>query len=84
MLVSLGADDVQIGHAGADVGPMSEAGVVLMGHRVEGSTYYDYHHSHADTVDKVDPDDFSRNIAVMATVAYILADMPQHIGEIAP
>ena len=84
LLVSLGADDVQIGRAGADVGPMSPAGVVLMGHDVEGSTYFDYHHSHADTVDKVDPEDFSRNIAVMATVAYILADMPQRIGEIAP
>lgn len=84
LLVSLGADDVQTGHAGADVGPMKDAGVVLMGHEVEGSKYFNYHHSHADTVDKVDPDDFSRNIAVMATVAYILADMPQRIGESSP
>ena len=84
LLVSLGADDVQTGHAGADVGPMKDAGVVLMGHEVEGSKYFNYHHSHADTVDKVDPEDFSRNIAVMATVAYILADMPQRIGESSP
>ena len=63
---------------------MRDAGVVLMGHQVEGSKYFNYHHSHADTVDKVDPDEFSRNIAVMATVAYILADMPQRIGETAP
>ncbi len=84
LFLSLGANDVQTGHAGADVGPMRDAGVVLMGHEVEGSKYFDYHHSHADTVDKVDPDDFSRNIAVMATVAYILADMPQRIGQTAP
>ena len=84
LFLSLGADDVQTGHAGADVGPMRDAGVVLMGHQVEGSKYFAYHHSHADTVDKVDPEEFSQNIAVMATVAYILADMPQRIGETTP
>ncbi|RME39329.1 MAG: M20/M25/M40 family metallo-hydrolase, partial [Planctomycetota bacterium] len=68
------------GGSGADVSPMREAGVILMGHRVEGSHYFDYHHTHADTIDKVDPEDLSRNVAVLATVAYILADMPQRFG----
>ncbi|MCH7534979.1 MAG: hypothetical protein IH948_04425 [Bacteroidetes bacterium] len=60
---------------------MKEAGVILMGHRVEGSKYFDYHHTHADTIDKVDPVELSRNVAMLATVAYILADMPQRLGE---
>ena len=69
------------GHSGADVGAMKEAGVILMGHRVEGSKYFDYHHTHADTIDKVEPKDLSRNVAVLAVVAYILADMPERLGE---
>ncbi len=73
--------DLTTGHSGADVGAMKEAGVILMGHRVDGSKYFDYHHTHADTIDKVDPKDLSRNVAVLAAVAYILADMPERLGE---
>ena len=68
------------GGGGADIGPMRGAGVILMGHRVEGSTYFDYHHTPADTIDKVDPVELSQNVAVLATVAYILADMPERFG----
>ncbi|MEE8153686.1 MAG: M20/M25/M40 family metallo-hydrolase [Phycisphaerales bacterium] len=81
LLESIGATDVTTGFSGADVGPMKDSGVILMGHRVEGSKYFNYHHSQADTVDKIDPQEFSQNVAVMATVAYILADMPQRLGE---
>ncbi len=77
---SIGELTIKTGWSGADVGPMRQAGVMLMGHRVEGSKYFDYHHTHADTVDKIDPDELSRNVAVMATVAYILADMPERVG----
>ncbi|MCH7527059.1 MAG: M20/M25/M40 family metallo-hydrolase [Planctomycetes bacterium] len=81
LFASIGATDVEIGSSGADVGPMKKSGVVLMGHRVEGSKYFDYHHTHADTLDKVDPIELSQNVAVLATVAYILADMPERLGE---
>ena len=84
LLAPLGATDVVTGHSGADISPMRSAGVVLMGHRVEGSKYFDYHHSHADTLDKIDPEELSQNVAVMATVAYILADMPGRLGEVVP
>ena len=69
------------GGGGADIGPMRGAGVVLIGHRVEGSTYFNYHHTPADTIDKIDPELLSQNVAVLATVAYILADMPGRFGE---
>ena len=78
---SLGPLTAKTGFSGADVSPMKDAGVVLMGHRVEGSTYFNYHHTHADTIDKVDPEELSQNVAVLATVAYILADMPHRIGD---
>jgi hypothetical protein len=37
--------------------------------------YFDWHHTDADTLDKVDPDDFRKNAAMLAVVTYILADM---------
>ncbi len=78
---SIGDMTLTTGHSGADISAMKTAGVILMGHRVEGSKYFNYHHTHADTIDKVDPEDLSRNVAVLAAVAYILADMPQRLGE---
>ncbi len=81
LLSSLGATRLSLGHSGADVGPMRKAGVVLMGHDVEMSKYFDYHHSPADTLDKIDPQELSQNVAVLATVAYVLADMPQRLGS---
>ena len=81
LFASMGATNVTTGHSGADLGPMRSSNVVLMGHRVDMSEYFNYHHSHADTLDKVNPQDLSKNVAVMATVAYILADMPERLGE---
>ncbi|MFQ5413015.1 MAG: M20/M25/M40 family metallo-hydrolase [Phycisphaerae bacterium] len=80
LLSSIGATNAEAGGSGADVGPMKDAGVVLMGHEVDGAKYFDYHHTHADTLDKVDPVELTQNVAVLATVAYILADMDPPIG----
>lgn len=82
LLSSLGADHVTIGGSGADISPMKSAGVVLLGHQVVGSTYFDYHHTPADTLDKIDPTELSQNVAALATVAYILADMPGRLGDL--
>jgi carboxypeptidase Q len=81
LLERFGADFAEIGGSGADIDAMKPAGVMLMGHQVEGSIYFDYHHTHADTLDKVNPEHLSQNVATMATVAFILADMPDRIGS---
>lgn len=77
---SWGATRVRLGGTGADISPMEPAGVMLMHHDTDPARYFDYHHSPADTLDKVDPQELSKNVAVMATVAYILADMPERLG----
>ncbi|MFO0838016.1 MAG: M20/M25/M40 family metallo-hydrolase [Phycisphaerae bacterium] len=69
------------GHSGADVSPMREFGVLLMGQNADMTHYFDVHHTHADTLDKVDPYQLSRHVAAMATMAYVLADMPGRLGE---
>jgi carboxypeptidase Q len=62
------------GHPGADLRPLE--GVPEVAYDVEASHYFDYHHSQADTLDKVDPVDLRRNVAALAVAAYVLADMP--------
>jgi len=70
----LGADDIGKGWGGADISPLTDAGVLSLSLRPEGGHYFDLHHSSADTVDKIDPDHLQRNAAAFALMAYILAE----------
>ena len=63
----------------ADIGPMAPSGVPTLGLIVEGSRYFDYHHTPADTLDKVSPDDLAADVAAVAIIAYVLADMPESL-----
>lgn len=81
LLEPLGAASATPGGGGADISPMGPAGVPLLGFRVDQTHYFDYHHTHADTLDKIDPKDLSDCIAAMAIVSYVLADMPGRLGD---
>ena len=50
--------------------------------RTVGTHYFDWHHSRADTVDKVKLEDLRANIAAMAVMAYTLADMPAPLRQV--
>lgn len=67
------------GHSGADISPLVEAGVPGVGLIVDSATYFDIHHTSADTLDKVDPDDLAQATAAVAVFAYIVADLPGRI-----
>ncbi len=60
---------------GADIEAMSEAGVPALGLLQDGRTYFDYHHSAADTLDKIVPTELRENAAAMAVMGYALACM---------
>ena len=81
LLGPLGRCDAELGGSGADIGPMGKHGVPLLGQRVDMTHYFDYHHTEADTIDKIDPKDLDQNIAAMAIVAFVLADMPGRLGD---
>jgi Zn-dependent M28 family amino/carboxypeptidase len=49
-------------------------GVPGLALRTTGGRYFEWHHTHADTLDKVDPKDFRTATAALAVVAYGLAD----------
>ena len=61
---------------GSDISPLVEAGVPGIGIMQDGRKYFDYHHTAADTLDKVDPRELHENAAAMAVMGYALASMP--------
>jgi Zn-dependent M28 family amino/carboxypeptidase len=60
---------------GADITAMSDAGVPAFGVLQDSRTYFNYHHTAADTLDKVVPGELRENAAAMAVLAYALANM---------
>jgi hypothetical protein len=42
----------------------------------DGRIYFNYHHTAADTLDKIVPQELRENAAAMAVMGYALATMP--------
>lgn len=79
LLAPVGATKIVEGHGGTDVGMMEPAGVVTAELMVDNRTYFDIHHTDADTLDKVDPAQLADNVAAIAAMAYVVADLPERI-----
>lgn len=79
LLERIGSGEVSRGGGGADIGPIMREGVPGMGLRVDGTRYFWYHHSPADTVDKLDPREMALCVATMAVMAYVVADMQEKL-----
>ncbi|HUM07122.1 MAG TPA: M20/M25/M40 family metallo-hydrolase [Terriglobales bacterium] len=60
---------------GSDIEPLVEVGVPGIGIMQDARKYFDYHHTAADTLDKVDPQELRENAAAMAVMGYGLAAM---------
>ncbi|MGB6310384.1 MAG: M20/M25/M40 family metallo-hydrolase [Steroidobacteraceae bacterium] len=73
----------QEGEKGADIAPLQAAGVPGFAPLVDSRHYFDYHHTAADTLDKVDPVNLKSQIATMGVLAYYLADLPTCLPRIA-
>jgi carboxypeptidase Q len=77
LIPGLGTDGVTVGDGGTDIGPLMKLGVPGIGLRTTGQHYFDWHHTNADTMDKVDPAALRRNVAALAVLVYVLAEMPE-------
>ncbi len=64
-----------------DLSGLERAGVPSFAPVLDTSSYFHYHHTPADTLDKVDPDNLRRHVAVMAATTWFLANMEQPIGR---
>ena len=75
VLDAIGAERlVSAGGTGEDIGGLTEKGVPSFAPIQDSRYYFNYHHTPADTFDKVDPKHLDENAAVMAVLAYALAD----------
>jgi Zn-dependent M28 family amino/carboxypeptidase len=61
---------------GTDIGPLMLAGVPAFGLIQDNRTYFHYHHTAADTLDKINPRELSENAALLAVYAFGIADAP--------
>lgn len=77
LLTTIGANKVAPGCRSADVMQLLSGGVPAMHLEVERPRYFWFHHTRADTIDKVDAHDLQRCAASMAAMAYVIADMPE-------
>jgi Zn-dependent M28 family amino/carboxypeptidase len=76
LLERVGASEIVAGGGGSDIAPLIKDGVPGLSERTAGTHYFDWHHTEADTLDKVNPEEFRRNLASLAVMGYVLADMP--------
>jgi carboxypeptidase Q len=76
LLAGIGADGIGADGGGADIGPVMREGVVGASLDVDGTHYFDIHHTAADTLDKVSPRELALCVATMAVMAYTVADLP--------
>jgi carboxypeptidase Q len=74
LLARIGAGNVAAEGDGADIEPMMALGVPGASLDVDDSKYFWFHHTDADTIDKLDGAEMQRCVAVMAVFAYIAAD----------
>lgn len=78
LLGEVSATDVTPEGGGADIGPLVRAGrVPAASLNVDGSRYFTYHHSPADTLERLDPGELQRCVAAVAVLAYVAADLPE-------
>jgi carboxypeptidase Q len=83
LLAPIGADTITRPGGGADIGPIMALGVPGMGLQVDGTRYFWYHHTDADTIDKLDPAEVARCVAALAVMAFIVADLPEPLPRAA-
>jgi len=64
-------------HCGADIEPLEKADVPAFSPIQDSRFYFNYHHTAADTLDKIVPKELAENSVVVAVLAYALANMEQ-------
>src|SRR3954452_23151690 len=71
-------------NCGADIQPLEKAGVPAFSPIQDSRLYFNYHHSAADTLDKIVPKQLAENSAVVAVVAYALANIERPLPRESP
>ena len=82
LLKPLGMQEIVEGGGGADIGPIAQEGQVpMMAYQGDSQRYFTIHHTPADTVDRIAPEEIGKAAAAIATVTYVVADMPTRLPK---
>ncbi len=81
LLEPIEGGQISSGGGGSDIEPLLATGVPGFGVRTVGTRYFDWHHTDADSFDKLLPREFQLNVAALAVLSYVLADMPERLNE---
>jgi carboxypeptidase Q len=80
LLVPLGLQNIGAGGGGADIGPIATAGKVpMLAYQGDSMRYFTIHHTPADTVDRIAPEEVSKAAAALAVVTYVVADARERL-----
>lgn len=60
--------------SGPDLSPLNQAGMPVMRLTQDGRDYFDLHHTPDDTLDKIDPEAMTQNVAAYAAFLWVLAN----------
>ena len=80
LLTPLGLEEITEGGGGADIGPIAQAGrVPMLAYLGNPARYFAIHHTPADTVGLIAPEEVSKAAAALAVIAYVAAEMPERL-----
>jgi len=80
ILETIGAGTLSLAeHVGADTEPIEKAGVSAFSPLQDNRFYFNYHHTAADTLDKIVPRELQENAGVVAVAAYAFANAEQSL-----
>lgn len=80
LLAPLGLAEIVGGGGGADIGPIAQAGnAPMMAYLGNPARYFAIHHTPADTIERIAPEEVSKAAAAIAVMAYVVAEMPERL-----
>jgi carboxypeptidase Q len=80
LLAPLGMSEIVAGGGGADIGPIAQAGnAPMMAYLGNPGRYFAIHHTPADTVERIAPEEVSKASAAIAVMTYVIAEMPERL-----
>jgi hypothetical protein len=74
-------DATRPGGGGSDLSQMHGKGMAALSLTQDGTDYFDWHHTAADTLDKIDPKELAQNVAVYAAFSYMAAQAEGDFGS---
>ena len=80
LLAPLGLQEIGSGGGGADIGPIAQAGKVpMLAYQGDSTKYFTIHHTPADTIDRIAPEEVAKAAAALSVVTYVVADARERL-----